>query len=308
MAENELMRFERYISRAVTLARNLRAKLDAPAAQRTIWVCAVALFIGGLAYSLAAKPTLLSDIRLDTALIILFVLSPLMTLANMATTKELGRLAGAHLSYSAALKLAVMSTALNHLPAPGGPLLRIAAFQSAGAKISDSTLATIAAGLLWMAATFLLAALWAIFLHFWLGAVFLLTGVGMAGASAIMAKRLPGGWESAARLFIISGVSAGLYAIAIYYALMSFGVSWPFGQAAVISAAGVIGAAVSIAPSGLGVREAASAGLATIIGAEPTAAFTATAAIHLAMLAVMCVCALFFASQNERSLAVKARQ
>jgi len=297
------MNIERQLAKLLDILRRIQAMLRAPHAQRIIWMIAVLVFLGGLVVSIAAQPALIANIRIETILVVLLALCPLMTCANMLTTKELARLAGAQMNYFAAFKLAVMSTAANQLPAPGGPLLRIVAFQAAGAKLKDSTLATLAAGLIWMGATFLFAAAWAFSLNLWLSASLLGAGGVMTAAAFMMSMRLPGGALSAGRLFAVSSVSAALYAAAIYWALLSFGVSWSFGQAAVISAAGVIGAAISIVPSGLGVREAASASLAAMIGAQPAAAFTATASIHLAMLVIMGGCALFFASRNKTALA-----
>lgn len=291
------------LSRMLNMSRRAQAALTSPRAQRVVWGIAVVVFFGGLALSLASQPSLLAGLRLEALMILGFALCPFMTAVNMALTKELARLAGVALSFSAALKLAVMSTAANHLPAPGGPLLRMAAFQSAGASLKDAGLANIALGLIWIGATFLFAGPWASLMDWRIGAAF----AGVAAAFLVIAfaisARLPGGVAGAVRLLAVSLVSAAAYAFSVYVALHAFAAMWTFPQAAVVAAAGVIGSAASITPSGLGVREAAAAGLAALIGADPAAAFAATAAVHIAMTAVMGACALLFAGRREKPVA-----
>lgn len=279
----------------------LRDVLSTPRAQRIAWAVAVMIFFGGLAASFVARPSLMTGLRPDAIALLALALCPLMTVINMAATKELARAAGVTFSFSASLELSVMSTAANHLPAPGGPLLRTAAFQSAGASLKDAGLANIVLGVLWMSAAFLFAGPWTLALDFPLGVSFLGLGAGLFVISIAMSRRLPGGCRSSLRLMALSIVSAATYAAAIYVALYAFGAAWTFPQAAVIAAAGVIGAASSIAPAGLGVREATSAGLAVLIGAEPAAAFAATATVHVAMTAVMAACALAFANRRRKA-------
>lgn len=294
------MAAKRFLLHMIEMARRLRKALRSPRGERIAWGAAVAIFFGGLAFSLASRPSLASAIRFDSMAILVFALCPLMTGVNMLITRELSRAAGVRLSYVASLKLAVMSTAANHLPAPGGPLLRIAAFREAGATLKEAGMANVAQGLIWMSAAFLFAGPWALALDFLLG--FCLIGLGLAllAVAIAIAGRLPGSYASGVRLFAVSFLSAALYALSIHVALQALGAVWSFPQAAVIAAAGVIGAASSIAPAGLGVREAASAGLATLIGADPAAAFAATATVHVAMVAVMAACAAVFAAGRRK--------
>jgi len=278
------------------------AVLRKPHIQRIVWGAAVLVFAGGFIVSVKAQPSLLSEMRPGAMLLLALVICPLMTVANMLTTKEAARFCGAHLGYGAALRIAILSTAVNHLPAPGGPILRTAAFQQAGARLKHAALANIAAGLIWIGATFIFASHFAFALAASIAIGCLGFGVLCLGAAMAIARRLPGGVASMVRLAAISYGAAILYTIAIYCALSSYGVDWSFAQTAVVSTAGVIGAAASIAPSGLGVRELASAGLAALVGADPAAAFAATASVHLAMLLVMGVCALPMAMRGKKAV------
>lgn len=282
------------LSRIQTASRRVVRTLKSPRSQRVVWAIAVIVFFGGFIASVASQPKLISAFHWNIALVIVFFLCPAMTIINMATTREIARLAGVKMSFSAALRLAVMSSAANHLPAPGGPLLRTAVIQAAGGRLKDAGLANVAAGIGWMSGTFLFVGAWALLLDALLGAVLLVLGVVSLAVTFAVARTLPGNCASLMRLMSINLVSAAAYALSIYVALNAFGAAWSFSQAAVIAAAGVIGAASSIAPSGLGIREVAAAGLASLIGAEPAAAFAATATVHIAMAAFTGAISLYF--------------
>ncbi|GJL90366.1 lysylphosphatidylglycerol synthase domain-containing protein [Hyphococcus sp.] len=187
-----------------------------------------------------------------------------------------------------------MSAAANHLPVPGGPLLRTAVIQAAGGSLKNAGLANIVAGVVWMSATFLFAGMCSALLDASLSITLLGLGSILFAVMLGAARPLPGGRNKVIHLLLISLISAGAYALSIYMALNAFGASWSFPQAAVIAAAGVIGAASSITPSGLGIREAVAAGLATLIGADPAAAFAATATVHVAMAGFTGFVALYF--------------
>lgn len=277
----------------------MQGVLKSPRAQRIAWGISVTIFFGGVIFSVLAQPSLFNNFRLDLALVVLVVLCPIMTVINLVMTKQLACLAGVSFRPIAALKLAVMSAAANHLPAPGGPLLRVAALRTAGAKLKDAGLATAGAGVIWMGATFIFAGFWALGLKPLLGYALLVAGGLLLSIAFAITRRLPGGVSVLARLFIVSVASSAAYAISIYVSLLALGVVQEFSYAAIIASAGVIGAASSIAPSGLGVREAAAAGLAGILGGDLAAAFTATAGVHIAMAVVTGFCALYFSISHS---------
>ncbi len=65
------------------IMRRMLGVLKNPRVQPVIWVAAVVIFFGGFAVSIAAQPSLIADIRIETMLVLVFILCPLMTAANM---------------------------------------------------------------------------------------------------------------------------------------------------------------------------------------------------------------------------------
>jgi hypothetical protein len=256
---------------------------------------AFALFVTGLTISILTNPNLLRDIRLAPALALLLGVFPLIVAGNVAQTLAIARIAGCRFSLSAAFRVTVFSSAANHLPLPGGILLRVGAMTAAGADAKRAAAATLASGFLWISAAFAIAAPFAA-----MGApplAFALAGAALVSGAAglYLAFRLRRRFLDLLSLLGLNLLCAVTYALAVFVALAALGAA-DAGVALVVSAAGVIGNAVSLAPAGLGVREAAAAGLAALIGAEPATAFLSTTLVHAAAMAHYAVISLWLAN------------
>lgn len=297
------MRLEPIAAHLASRLEPVRAWSRTPEARRLGWIVALILFFGGLAMSLKARPDLFASVQFGPLVPALLALVVVMTLANTFTVREIGRLAGARLTTTKSFSVAVMSAAANYLPVPGGPIYRVVAMQQAGAGLKAAGFANIAAGLIWMAATFLLAGLCAALITPWLGASLLLAAAVLGCGSIWMAHRLPGGNRALLVLFIISVAAACIYALAVHLALAMIGAEASLVQSTIVSAAGVIGAAIALTPSGVGIREGASAGLAALVGVDPAAAFAASAVVHVMILGFLMLCAAGFAgTQTHKPL------
>ena len=288
-----------YIEPAFRFYRKGRSLLGQPKNQRIAWAVALIVFLGGLSISIVTQPDLFSDLQFGPIAFVLGVLSPLMVAVNVAAIVETAKLSGTKLSAYAALRITVMSAAANHLPVPGGAILRVVAFREAGASLKAAGLSNITAGLLWMAATFLFAGVFAFSISFGFAFLLITAGIVCAGGAVVLSRGLSRNLYYCTRLFVVSLLSALFYSCAIYCALLALGVEASFSQSIIIAISGVIGAAISLTPSGLGVREATAAGLAAMIGVAPGAAFTAVAIAYLSMLTLMGGFAAFFAGTRK---------
>ena len=269
------------------LYEQMRALAAIPAVRRIAWLVALVMFVGGLALSFAARPAMLNELDVRRSFIVVLILSPLLTVLNVFSMREIARLSGAELGFLQALRLLIISSAANSLPLPGGAVARTAAIHAAGARLSASGGGNIAAGILWLSATFVMAGVMVAMAVPVIGVALLLSGGVVFFLTLKFSKRLPGAPRSIFRLFVISAAAAVFYAIAIHQTLAALGAPAQFWQSAIISVSSVLGAAISITPSGFGVREGLSAGLAASTGATPAAAFAATAFVYLVMMATL---------------------
>jgi hypothetical protein len=226
---------------------------------------------------------------------------PLMTLANAAEYRVSGIIVSRTIGCAAALRIAVLSTAANLLPLPGGPLVRVKGLVDEGERPPRAVAVTLVMGGAWLATSLLVAGLFADVEPEIAG---LLIGVGMlVGATVVAAlvrlirkRRAPliamvGGVELAATL--ATGFRMWLVALALGFDLGS--------GALVLGVAPVLGAAVVIVPAGLGVRELIASLAAPAVGLDPAAGFLIASVDRLAGMLVHGLAAFAIAVGERRT-------
>lgn len=270
------------------------ALAKSPAAQRIGWAVAVAIFVGGLVLSVRARPELVAEIDLRLFLLLVFGFCPFSIAVSAAVFRVSGTIAGVDFCWREAFRLTVLSSALNHLPLPGGVILRVGAMRARGADLLAAGAVNLAGAFLWLGFSFVYAGLWALALAPLFAAAMIAGGVLSVAVGAAAT------WRVRKRLddvIILAGLNVLLpigYSVGLWIGFLALGVGVSFPAACVVSAAGVIGSAASFMPAGLGAREAAGAFLAYVIGVDAFSAFTATALVHVAVMAALGLCALCF--------------
>lgn len=261
------------------------------------------VFVVGLFLALKSVSITWSQLKLPWLLIAAFVGVPMMTVLNALEYKLTGRLLGHTVPAWEAVEVAVTSTAANLLPVPGGPFLKIASLRRTGSSTRTAANATVWSGMLWLSTAVLVAAV-----------TLMSTGRGLyiiaaAGASIlgtaalVMLHRLS--HESRPRPVLAALVTVELgstLATALRLWLIGQGIGISVGSTAlVLSLAPVLGAAVVFLPAGLGVREAAAAGLAAISGAEAGVGYLLTAVDRIIGLVVHGVAAAILVGRRART-------
>lgn len=269
----------------------MRSLMRQPVVQRMAFAFALFIFAGGLLFSIRVHPELLQNLNLMLFALLVLVFSPAVIAVNAAIFHRIARIGGVSFSKGETLRLTVLSSALNHLPAPGGPVLRIAAMRARGGDLGTAAILNVGAAMLWLGASFIFAGGWAVFFSIALAAACLSMGaVSLVMGSAICwrARRQA---SDVLSIFAMSGANVLIYAMALQVGFLALGAPVEFSEASVISAAGVIGSSASFLPAGIGAREAAGAFLGSSIAIDPLIAFTATALVQLAMMAALAIAA-----------------
>lgn len=274
---------------ATTALASLRAALQRPWVQRAGFAAAILMFGGGLYLSIRARPDLLTQIAPAPLAIVTCILCPLLLALNAAIVRVTARLGGVAFSATESLRLTILSSALNHLPLPGGPVMRVAAMKARGGDLVTAGAVTLGAALMWMGFAAGLTGAFAVFRSPLLG-IACLAGAAVALAAGLACCRRTSATTSDLTLLAALSLAVALaYWIALWFGFQALSTSASLSQAGVISGAGVIGSAASFLPAGLGAREAAGAGLAAMIGFDPYTAFAATALVQIAMIACLIV-------------------
>ncbi len=277
----------------------VRNRLRRPAVQRAVFLCAAVVFGGGIVLSLGASPGLLSQLKPMPILLLAFVFAPVLVVLNTSLLLITCKITGAKMTLVGGLKLSILSSAANYLPLPGGPALRIVAMAESGATLKNASLANVAAALVWFGVTFLHAGFWAYTNGSILFMALIAIGLTAFGAGVFLVRLVSSSISHIMGLTIISLLTAICYAGGFWFALRSIGFDGGFAPAVIISIAGVIGAAASFAPAGLGVRELAAAYVASLVATAPALGFLASAMLQVVTIAPLAFAAIIL-SLNSR--------
>lgn len=277
----------------------VKNRLRRPAVQRVVFLCAAVVFGSGVVISLMASPDLLTKLKPVPILLLTFVFAPALIVLNTSLLLATCKITGAKMGMVSGLKLSILSSAANYLPLPGGPALRIVAMAESGATLKSASLANVAAALLWFGVTFLHAGFWAFasgsVLYIFLGAI----GLTALGVGVFLTRLVSKSFLDMIILTIISLLTAICYAVGFWVALRSIGFEGGFAQAVIISIAGVIGAAASFAPAGLGVRELAAAYVASLVATAPALGFIASAMLQVITVGPLVLAAIMFSLNSQ---------
>lgn len=270
------------MARGWTWAREAAAR---PGTRRVLLAVGAAAFVAMTFASFRALPEGL-DPNLWLIAPLVLVTAPLTVLANASEYRLLGAVLGHGIALRQALRVSLLATIANYLPAPGGVAVRTAALRREGSSVGAALAVNAAAALIWLGATGVIAG----------GALLAageLQGVAVAGivgglaaivaSVVVLRQRGPtGGQRFLAHLVAVEVGVVLVSGTRTYLALRAIGAPVSVGAAFGISGATVIAAAIGIAPGGLGLREALAAAIAPVLLVPAASAVAATAVDRVA--------------------------
>lgn len=257
--------------------------------RRVLMVVAFAAFIAMGALALANYP---DDVPQDpnwVALVAVGLIGPGLTvLLNAGEYRIQARMVDSRVGAAEALQVTIVGTAANFLPLPGSMVVRTQALAGrAGYRAAIRT--TTVAGATWLFCTTVLAGIALVAIGMPLvGALLLLLGAAGLGACGWLVRRSTARWR---RVFVdllaVETATALVGAARLLGILLALGLDVSVGQAVALTLSGVIASATGIFPSGLGIREAVAAGIASAVDLPAAIGFVATAADRIAGLVVL---------------------
>lgn len=280
------------VKRLLQLAQGMRSAGNR--SERSRRVLMVVAFIAFIAMGTVALRNYPDDVAHSPnwiALVVVGVLGPGLTvLVNAAEYRIQARMVATTVSRGDALQVTILGTAANLLPLPGSMLVRTQAL-AGRAGYRAAVRSTTLAGATWLFSTAALAGIALIFVGLALvGSLTLLGALAGLGGAAWFMKKTVEGWNPIfARLLVIETGTAVIGAGRLLGILLALGIDVTVGQAVALTLSGVIAAATGIFPSGLGIREAVAAGIASSVSLPAAIGFVATAADRIAGLLVLAV-------------------
>jgi hypothetical protein len=256
---------------------------------------AAAVFVAMAVGSFRALPDEGRSGNLWLVAVLVLVTTPATLVLNALEYRAMAHALDHRIRFDSAVRVSLVASLANYLPAPGGVAVRTAALKRAGSSVGSA---------LWINA---------VAVAIWAGAAAAGAGTGMltatpravtgtviatAGVAAIVAaalvvhRRAPTRWrETFSALFLVEVGLVLVSGLRVWISLAAIGQATNPGAAVAIASAVVIAALVGVFPAGLGLREGIAGGLAAAVGVAAAAAIAASTVDRVASQIGMALCA-----------------
>lgn len=290
-----------FLARMADRLSGLKEALLQPKLRAVIYAAAVSLLLAGFVLAIRSLP---DGVPLKNPVYgwgAFLIIAPAIVAMNTVETEFTARVLGVRFGWREALRIAVMSSAANVLPLPGGPMVRAAALKEKGVKLVRS-------GAFISAVT-----------GFWLGFVFLYTGaclsalaggrllpgglfvaIGAIGIAISVAwlRRLSCSWPQIFIVGLLKITTTLIGVIGLWWTFALLGAHPGFFETSVFAVSSASSLVVTFVPAGIGVTETLSAGVAMLVSISPALAFLVSAIFRLIWLAFLLPVASVFAFVN----------
>lgn len=270
--------------------------------RRPILLLATIGFFVGIYLSFRAQPDLLSDLAWPPLIALALLGVPVTVALNTQEFRLSAQLIGRDFTFAQALEITIIGGVANLLPIPGSTMVRVAALKSAGATVKQGTMVTLLVSTLWIGIAFLYAGLWLLMLEAIaprLGTAFTIIGLGVLVACGAVCLCLSRSYRLVWQLVLTKLGLVVLDATRMWLSFLALGVAASFAQASVLTVASVTGAAVSIVPAGLGVREVVSALLGPVVLLTAAGSYLSSSLNRLVGLCVTAPVAIFLGLRRK---------
>lgn len=241
-----------------------------------LMLLALALFFGGLAWSISAIEIAWADVQAWPLLLTLLLLVPLTVLVSAWNLQLLARLVERRIN----LETAIMATAYGRiaevLPIPGAVIVRGMALMQSGASAGETAKVMAWSGLLTLAMAGMVASLPLLAYFAGVAAIVLLASTILAGICLVWLVRQ----LDATVAIQMVGIRLAMLALSVLrffacFAALSYAA--PLLDTAIFVIGGTLTTLIGIVPAGLGIAEMVSAALALSVGIPAAIAFLAAA-------------------------------
>ncbi len=275
------------VERAVEFLQRVRRGPQSLAGQRLLLILAALVFIGLSVIGYRSLPADREPIDVWLLAALIVIGGPAMLAATANEHRVLGGLCDVEIPATDAVRVTVVGAMANLLPLPGAVLVRSGDLLSRGVAARRVAASVTALGLVFVAVAAIAAA-----------GAFALAGSGLAAAVAgltgsvllsivagLRRRSAPQTWVGElGRMVAVECVIMGVVVIRLMVVLAAIGVPTGLIEAVTLGAASVLSTAVAIFPGGLGLREAMSGLLGSLVGIDVATGIVASAVDRLTYL------------------------
>ncbi len=201
-----------------------------------------------------------------------------------------------------AVRVSVLGTTANLLPLPGAVLVRTQALAAGGSGYAGAAKINAASGLIWLGSSAIVSAIGFGILGSWV-----IAGLGSAigvlvwAAGALTAARSGATRHDIGRISLIEALLTLVSGARAYGMLVALSVDVEPSQGLALAVSGAVASAAGIFPAGIGLREALSGVVATLVDLDAAVGIGAAAADRVAGLGVLLLANLVIVVWDRRT-------
>jgi hypothetical protein len=269
----------------LALLRSVRGLASRPSVRPWLLGTTALVFVILAVTSFRSLPDEGRDPRPVLLAVLVLVTTPATLVLNALEYRFMASTLDHRVGMRSALRVSLVASVANYLPAPGGVAVRTAALRRRGSTIRSAFSVNVIAGLVWAGLTGIVAGgallIAAELRTRALGAT--LIGLGLVVTGLVLMRRRGPGWgPSAIGLVAIELATVVVSGVRLWVAFAAIGQTASIGAAVAMSSSTVLAALVGVFPAGLGLRELLAGGIAATVDVTPAAAVAATAVDRLA--------------------------
>jgi hypothetical protein len=282
------------LGRAARVAGTARQFAARPSVRPWLLLAAAAVFVAMAVGSFNALPDEGRSGDLWLVAVLVLVATPATLALNALEYRSMAQALQHDIGFDGAVRVSLVASLANYLPAPGGVAVRTAALKREGSTVGSALSINAIAVVIWAgsAAAFAGVGLLAGTDRAGAGVLAAVAGVAGVAAAALLLRRQGGTWRrDFVRLLLVESGLVLVSGLRVWISLAAIGEGAALGAAIAIACSTVIAALVGIFPAGLGLREGIAGGLAAAVSVPVAAAVAASAVDRVASQVGMALCA-----------------
>jgi uncharacterized membrane protein YbhN (UPF0104 family) len=290
------------IQRLLAGAKALRELASRPRVRPWLFAATALVFVALAVTSFRSLPDEGRSAQPGLVAVLVLVTAPATLALNALEYRFMASRLGHRIDFRHAMRVSLIASIANYLPAPGGIAVRTAALKREGSTVRSAVSVNAVAGLVWLGSTGLIG-----------GAVMLaddrlaeraaaaiVLGALAVGGAVFWLSRGGGDWPRLFRQILLIELAVVLVSGArVWLSLEAIGQPADFGAAIAISSSTVFAALLGVFPAGLGLRELLAGGIATAVKVPAASAVAASAVDRIASQVGMAITAVLIGVKRK---------
>jgi uncharacterized membrane protein YbhN (UPF0104 family) len=291
-----------WVRRLVAAAGSVRQLASRPRVRPWLFAATALVFVALAVTSFRSLPDEGRSARPALVAVLILVTAPATLALNALEYRFMASRLGHRIDFRHAMRVSLIASIANYLPAPGGVAVRTAALKRQGSTVRSAVSINAVAGLVWIGSTGLIggAAMLSDDRLAGRAAAAIVVGLLAIGGAVFWLSRGGGDWPRLFRQILLIELAVVVVSgTRVWLSLAAIGQPADFGASIAISSSTVFAALLGIFPAGLGLREIIAGGIATAVEVPAASAVAASAVDRIASQVGMAVTAVLIGVKRQ---------